>query len=247
MSVFPTGATGRAMGMAFILPYLDQAPLYNQLNFGIDLYGPASQPAINTIIPSYVCPSSPVPPTGYTVTSGPWYANLAMADYALIAGSDLAPNTTALTQGALSCNGVFCYTTKWGSLAKVAMRDLTDGSSNIFGVGEFAGLTTGQKGLVRGNDGIPWCLGEDGNAYQYTLRTVTVAPNSRWFYDAGLSDGNAANVTGKLNDSSLHSQHVGGIHVLMMDGAVRFISQNINLTTFKNLADKQDGLVVGEF
>ncbi|MDB5337000.1 MAG: hypothetical protein JWN70_2619 [Planctomycetaceae bacterium] len=81
--------------------------------------------------------------------------------------------------------------------------------------------------------------------WQYGLRTVTAAPNARWFYD--FSNGNPANVTGKLNDAALHSQHVGGIHVLLMDGGVRFISQNISLTTFKNLADKQDGAVVGEF
>lgn len=248
LSVFPTGATGQAPGYAFILPYLDQAPLYSKLNFGTDIYSSSMQPAINTVIPAYICPSSTSPSTGYTTTSSSlWYGSIAMCDYALVSGSDQGPNTSSTSYGPATCNGAFCYTTKWGALAKISMRDMTDGSSNIFGVGEYAGLTKGQKtGLPRGNDGIPWCLGEDGTI-QYTIRSVTVTPNSRWFYDAGWSDGNAGNTTGRLNDSSLHSQHAGGIHILMMDGAVRFISDNISLATFKNLADKSDNAVVGEF
>ena len=41
--------------------------------------------------------------------------------------------------------------------------------------------------------------------------------------------------------------HGGGIHLLMMDGAVRFISDNIHMATFKNLADKADNNTLGEF
>ncbi|MDB5337001.1 MAG: xcpT 17 [Planctomycetaceae bacterium] len=155
MTVFPTGATGKAMGLAFILPYLDQSPLYNLINFNIDIYGPASQPAINTVIPVFVCPSNPTSAVGYTVSGGAWYGSIAMVDYALVCGSDLGPNTSPLAGGALACNGVFCYTTKWGTLAKIGMKDITDGSSNTFGVGEYAGLNIGQTGSVRGNDGIP--------------------------------------------------------------------------------------------
>ena len=95
-----------------------------------------------------------------------------MCDYAPIAGSDNPPNTRS-GYGAMSCNGSFCSTTDWGKLAKIAIKDMSDGSSNVMGFGEFAGLTTGQiVGKPRGNDGIPWCLGEDGGI-QYALRTVT--------------------------------------------------------------------------
>ena len=147
------------------------------------------------------------------------------------------------------CTGMFCYTARWGSRAKVSMRDILDGSSNVFGVGEFSGFTKGQKGRAnggRGDDGIPWVLAQD-YATQYCTRGVSVPPNSRWFYNSDMSDGNAANSTNHLSDSALHSMHPGGIHILMMDGAVRFVSDNINLQTFKDLADRADGNVVGEF
>jgi hypothetical protein len=43
------------------------------------------------------------------------------------------------------------------------------------------------------------------------------------------------------------SLHVGGVHALMADGAVRFISQNINGNTNLAILAVADGSVVGEF
>jgi hypothetical protein len=54
-------------------------------------------------------------------------------------------------------------------------------------------------------------------------------------------------VSTQRNQQSLKSEHVGGIHILMGDGTVRFLSENISLTTFYNLADIADGNQTGEF
>jgi hypothetical protein len=43
------------------------------------------------------------------------------------------------------------------------------------------------------------------------------------------------------------SMHVGGMHVVLADGSVRFISQNINFTTQKNLVYIADGTPLGDF
>jgi prepilin-type processing-associated H-X9-DG protein len=43
------------------------------------------------------------------------------------------------------------------------------------------------------------------------------------------------------------SRHVGGAHFLMCDGAVKFITQNIDYITYQRLGDRRDGGVVGEF
>lgn len=50
-----------------------------------------------------------------------------------------------------------------------------------------------------------------------------------------------------LHYTASRSRHRGGVHVLLADGAVRMISDNISLTTLQNLAFKKDGQVVGEF
>ncbi len=56
--------------------------------------------------------------------------------------------------------------------------------------------------------------------------------------DAGLlSDANTA----------LTSHHVGGAHVLMTDGAVRFIGENVDFTNLMRMASKDEGHVVSDF
>ena len=43
------------------------------------------------------------------------------------------------------------------------------------------------------------------------------------------------------------SEHRGGVHALMIDGAVRFLNQTISGTVYDNLRAIRDGNVVGEF
>jgi len=260
-SVLPPGASngptiysGGAPMYIMMFPFLDQAPLYNQFNFSLgDTYSSAFQPMINTIIPCYNCPSSTASLQYHVYGNpGPWYFELGMTEYLGICGSDQqTAGVVSASGGPMSSNGCFAHTARWGSAAKVRIADITDGTSNTAGVGEFSGLTKGQRYYAnngRGDDGEPWCLGED-YGWQYALRTVTVPPNSAWFYNSAMaiSGYTPTPVTGRLNDAALHSMHVGGIHLLMMDGAVRFISDNIHMGTFKNLADKADGNTVAEF
>src|SRR5690606_21975832 len=48
-------------------------------------------------------------------------------------------------------------------------------------------------------------------------------------------------------NTALLSAHTGGVHVLLGDGAVRFLSSNANMQTVRNLANKDDGNPLGEF
>jgi hypothetical protein len=48
------------------------------------------------------------------------------------------------------------------------------------------------------------------------------------------------------NNYSFASQHVGGGQFLMGDGAVKFISENIDLQTYRNAATIDGGEVLGE-
>ncbi len=50
-----------------------------------------------------------------------------------------------------------------------------------------------------------------------------------------------------FNNGPMTSYHVGGVHVLLADGAVRFISDNLNLNTLLALGAMNDGPVIGEF
>ncbi|MEO1980795.1 MAG: H-X9-DG-CTERM domain-containing protein [Fuerstiella sp.] len=43
------------------------------------------------------------------------------------------------------------------------------------------------------------------------------------------------------------SQHTGGVQFLLCDGSVHFLSQNIDYGLFRNLGERADGNVIGEF
>ena len=43
------------------------------------------------------------------------------------------------------------------------------------------------------------------------------------------------------------SAHVGGLHFILADGSVHFMSENIDYNTFRNLGQISDGQVIGEF
>ena len=54
-------------------------------------------------------------------------------------------------------------------------------------------------------------------------------------------------VTARPIITGFGSMHVGGCHFLMGDGAVRFLSQNIDQNTLRQLSRIADGAVIGEF
>jgi hypothetical protein len=45
----------------------------------------------------------------------------------------------------------------------------------------------------------------------------------------------------------LSSQHVGGVHALMTDGQVRFLSEKLDVNVQRNLMTRAGKDVVGEF
>jgi hypothetical protein len=58
----------------------------------------------------------------------------------------------------------------------------------------------------------------------------------------------SSNIAGRLGEwGSPGSVHAGGMHVALGDGSVRFISQNINLTTQQRLGMLADGNPVGDY
>ena len=123
-NTFPMGATATQwLWRASLLPYLDQANVYNRITFdspSVCFSAAAAIPApkpTEVLIPVYVCPTDP--------NSGKLYPNFSGAghmptDYMGVFGSNLA--TTS--------DGLFAY------ISKVRMADISDGTSNTLGIGE---------------------------------------------------------------------------------------------------------------
>ena len=258
-SVFPPGRLGFPMvfsAQAHILPFLDGGTLYYLIDFDTkpNFGTPASPMTRNEIaarkqIPSYLCPSDfgSVPGSDFGVTN-----------YAAVAGSGVGLSNSINTG-----DGVMF------SRSSVRFADVADGLSNTacfgeqtLGVGgnpsspgggppakpegevlELTGATpttaaacvVGAAGTWSGLRGAKWMNGHYGD----TLYNHFLPPNAKRF-DCG-------NASHNYGLTAARSRHVGGVHIALCDGSVRFVSENINLALWQALATRFGGEVVGEF
>jgi len=219
-SAFPPGQIRGARGGieygsgftwgAMILPFMDQAPLYNQLNFNI---GVAEGTNLTTItgltgIPGVMCPSDSERPkkrNANTQTSSPATSYF---------GTIGAFNTWGDSTSPRLSGGFF--TIDPGPVS--TMATFSDGTSNTIAVGEQT---------YRVWTGGLW-LG-----VQHSTQTTSAPGNDTaccqdWALHWGLYPITNQYVTGMLHQGyRFGSDHAGGAHFLMADGAVRFISENI--------------------
>lgn len=237
------GSTGIGTGWAwgtFILPYIDQAPLYNQLSPSglMDLSNATTLGLLRTPIAGYNCPSDPmgsaVPNTLAMVRSGTTTAAIGKSNYlATAAGNQEVPCGGFGSKR----NGMFF----WNSSTRI--RDITDGTTNVFMVMERdtiresprTGVTIEQRmGAVWAGTSMPTCI--DGNYDMLNVLCVV--------YPTYAEVGGSATRHDRRDTSSAHE---GGVHVALADGSVRFISENGSLANYMNLAAISDGVVVSDF
>jgi hypothetical protein len=234
------------------LPYFDQAPLYNQFNFnwatgthnnsgGIVAGGtnPATNTNLNlttTILPMLLCPSDNglKMETQANATYGCGVANSARSSYQFsigLTGWAAFPGNNWNTEG-IATRRLF------GCNSYSSVRDVTDGLSNTVAISETTlevdDGRTGQWACANHvGYGVDFAIGYGIN--NFTCCTWRSPPNAQY----------QMNRNGE--HSSPGSTHTGGCHVLIGDGTVRFISQNIDNITRTRLATISDGQTIGEF
>lgn len=252
--VFMRGGTGSGgnnnnlSGFVPLLPFYDQAPLYQQIASGGPDPDQNSAPpfAPYQVAPSVLkCPTDPGPSNAY----GSRPRTMAKS-YVFSAGDQSMEIVDGRTRG------MFMYR------HCVRIRDVSDGTSNtvamserLTGDGGSAGTGSASILYTRGiamkvptlgslpngcftytngryltadtyithAGGMAWALGLPG----FSTFNTMLAPNG-----PSCARGSTANETGITNidravlpPTSLHS---GGVNVLMADGAVRFVSENID-------------------
>lgn len=242
-----------------ILPYADQAPLYNMWVFtgtdtgwrGDGVGGPNNANYDNKQIPWMICPSSPLP---VFLTRFP-NPVLPAAGYMAVTGA--APN--GLYQPASGStwwpssgnNGIYSNSGLIVQEACKQMRDCTDGLSNTILIGEQSNFTFDPTGVNKADaragatwgwamgSNSGWAAGPGGGG----ATTIRYAPNAKVLG----TDGCIATTENQRINTPLNSAHTGGVQLLMGDGAVKFISENINMATLTYLAARDDGQVVGDY
>ena len=280
-NTFPIGVRTSAQGgwggsfWMGLLPYLDQAPLYDQLVFDGLSYGytgggatstgqTLNGPLVRGLEFAFLkCPSSPL------ITSKDTGGGIItqMAQYVGVSGavddtgtpltnptgffnSTVTPQfnsdncCTCPPQGIHARGGVLL------SLQTVNFKDMTDGTSNIIAISEqsnFAKNAGGQDVQINNNHG--WMMGTDGNSVvraqrHFNLTTIRYAPNA-------VSQVGGTTLPGVCNNdganNGVFSAHVGGVHALLADGAVKFVSDNVDLSLLKRASTRNDDGQLGEW
>ncbi|MCC7424870.1 MAG: DUF1559 domain-containing protein [Planctomycetaceae bacterium] len=266
---FPIGALQNLTGANWrvrLLPYLDQAPVYNKINFSSgSFYGhsPSTAPQgytnntvlQNLLVNAYQCPSSPFSAFNHADMTLS-YIGMTM-DYVGVSGASPDLSTTSRCSAATQFGSIACDNGMLVPWATIRMRDVTDGTSNTVVIAEQSGQVNGKEisanylggwvGIIDNDGSFPdggrtVNITAGGNTYVIGLTTVAHPPNSFWL------SGATADASGQTDwNTVINSFHSGGVQVLLGDGSVRFLSQNISLLTLRQLCIRDDGQVVGEF
>ncbi|MDB5335354.1 MAG: hypothetical protein JWN70_973 [Planctomycetaceae bacterium] len=227
-----------------ILPYIDQAPLYNQLtpyfNNGADMLTvPLS--IITTKIVVLQCPSDPT--AGKVSSQGQGF----IGNYVLCHGpQDPTGSINGSTNG-YRCNGMFF------GISSTKMRDLTDGSTNTVMAGELIVVPDGATDPGGCYGGIYDYRGAYYNPTSWgTLFTTLNPPNTSvpdqiWNACGSIARAPCSGCAQSSNLVHARSLHTGGAHAMLGDGSVRFISSNVDRNTFQAIGGRNDGIVNGEF
>lgn len=224
----------RTSYLPHLFPYLGQQSLFDRIDWNVTgtLWCDGNNADVVSVpIPSLLCPSDRV--RGASTQQNPYCGEHAVTNYMGFFGDSMAD----------------VYTRKaiFGANRGASVYDIADGISNTLIMGEY--LT----GTSRDLRGALW-----GDETGCSLIFTELGPNSphadRLYPNPVLCDPEDPRTNNpSLNLPCVHgnglttdtaasrSRHPGGVHVLMADGTVRFINEQIDLATWRGLGAMADG------
>jgi prepilin-type N-terminal cleavage/methylation domain-containing protein len=257
---------------ARILPYSDQANVYNTIDFSRDYNQivPGYPNGVKTMrVPLLICPSDPNDRMRLTAAGVPEH-------YPSCYGANLGTWFVFGPTGNLKGDGSFAPN------SRTADRDFPDGMSNTLCFSEVKAYTpyarnsssplganlaapntvadvctyvTGSSEFQANSGHTEWA---DGRAHHVGF-TTTLTPNtpvmctngSNGVQDVDFNSQREDNPEGTTNRTyavvTSRSWHEGIVHSLLMDGSVRSISENLDRTVWRGLGTRAGGEVLGEF
>jgi prepilin-type N-terminal cleavage/methylation domain-containing protein/prepilin-type processing-associated H-X9-DG protein len=241
------GATRRTNGLgnfALILPFLEERAVFSlkqdvPSNMEPWYYDPAAPTSsawvtnprnlqfLASPISVYRCPSDPTPatltsgelewdpPAGSTV---PTATPIGLTSYGCNWGTSRSTNSNNKTNN----DGVFLYNRQFRG------KNLTDGLSSTILLGEIRVVAEPRLQMLGSN--APWSLGGRGTNMRSTEVAMN-APVALWFVVSGSYS----------EDRGFGSHHSGGAHLSFGDGHVSFVSEIIDLDTYRALSTRAKG------
>jgi prepilin-type N-terminal cleavage/methylation domain-containing protein/prepilin-type processing-associated H-X9-DG protein len=267
-----------------LLPYMDRAPLFDQIDFGRSINCVPNLPILQAEIPAFYCPSDPTPTNltgrglpaacpgaqggainlattpirvthylgsfgdGCIVGENLGFSNAGDASFnnfrcgGCSSGACNAAATSPLCTrpsvgfgGGANHRGIFNYLTSAAGangIGLVRISDVKDGTSNTIMFGHTSGIAMGFDNV--------WCSSTgsvNGTSLpiNFNIR-ASIAQGS--FFCPGCPTG------APWRGRGFQSHHDGGSMFLMCDGAVKFLTENIDQRTYNGLGSRNGGEVV---
>ncbi len=232
----------------FLLPHTEHAAIYNRIDFSAPSFSPVDLTAIGlpkytadnrsviaTALPLFTCPSTPRVANPDTVI----WDDIAVPIEYRNGGNDYGPSSgvnnplkslapkqaTQLGEGALSNNHI-----------NLAFKHILDGQSNTALLWEIAG----RPQLYENGNAIGGGVANGGG-----WSDVLNAEN--WFTGNTSGGGTCAINCTNQPESGTYSFHPGGVHVLLCDGSVHFVSESTSPDVFVGLVTYQGATIVPQF
>ncbi len=253
-----------------ILPYIDQSAMYNRYNHDAWAWwdngkgtnqSDATQVGYRRIA-AFLCPSNPpanqFPNNSYVVCEG---ANAGMFNDGVAGGTTSAKQNGIFNlQGVVPMAGITDGTSNVIMASEQLLSQTGTLVDKVASMRQTVAIPAGWDGTFltqsqlddwgnrcntsganqRTESGRYWAPG----VHEQTTFNVLLPPNSSYQNCTAHCSGCAPDGPAMIGARSLH---VGGVHVLLADGAVRFVGNNIDYRTWQNLGSRNDGATVGDF
>jgi prepilin-type N-terminal cleavage/methylation domain-containing protein len=249
-------ATNKPLSVhAYLLPFLDQAPLYGLVDFNTSWNSVTNAVVRGTTVPTFLCPSQPgvQMPGGWAGTT----YRCSQGSIHLYAQPSTTPGGT--NYGMPAPNGVFVPG------LSLSIADIVDGTSHTAAFSEhpFADFDntkshpfdTFRPGTYPAtpDEAVQMCRSMDPNDLALQGVSNVGAPwlqsyhsTTQYFHTSPPNDRSCMFPPSRVSTTAA-SFHEGGVFVTLCDGAVRFVSENIDLRLWRALGSRDGGEVVGEF
>jgi len=243
----PKGTTGASdyatwSWMQGILPYIEQANLFNQLSPSERMSLPNNLQVANTPVKTFLCPSDGLTrggmmsgrsDSGGTKAVQNYKASCGAAwNWAFINMNNVRWGSTE-SNGLTKCDGLICSNSQgtppsdmgWVAKNMTRFATISDGTSNTFAIGEAIPAWSA------------WTWWYNQNA---AVATCALPLN----YKRGLEK-LEDNVSNWNRNYGFYSLHPSGANFGMTDASVRFVPDNIDLNLYRALATTEGGESVG--
>jgi prepilin-type N-terminal cleavage/methylation domain-containing protein/prepilin-type processing-associated H-X9-DG protein len=251
----PDNDVGPGWGWAsFLLPYIEQGNVFNQINFSQGVGLGSNTPVCQLPLKIFQCPSDPyqqnftVWPTNVVVAHSNYVGCNGWEECFYNAGGAAQGGGSDGLSGGLgqSGNGLFYRN------SKNSMANVTDGLSNTIFVGERSGNHSPSTwtGAVTGGRCPAWMATQPPSPFS----PPPGPPYDYADYDEALvlAHGNATHLPSAdfpiFDPDTFYSMHTPqGANFLFGDGSVHFLSSSIDPNTFQYLTTIAGGEVVGDW